>query len=124
LHPLISLKWPYVPEKPIYPDPLKQDEPKPLQTHQYEAIATSPAIRTTIMTHPNLPVLLSLIHKLCGLDSKQSLQRALGVIAPEIATQGRGKLSEDVLTLCALAEAVEAAVQCQKAGVLGLDCGE
>ncbi len=35
---LASLKWPYVPEESAYPDPLKRDDPKPLQVPQYEAI--------------------------------------------------------------------------------------
>ena len=38
LRPLASLKWPYVPEESAYPDPLKRDDPKPLQLPQYEAI--------------------------------------------------------------------------------------
>jgi hypothetical protein len=40
LRPLTSLKWPYVPEVSAYPDPLKRDDPKPLQTVQYEAIGS------------------------------------------------------------------------------------
>ena len=40
LRPLTSLKWPYVPEESAYPDPLKRDDPKPLQTAQYEAIGS------------------------------------------------------------------------------------
>jgi hypothetical protein len=40
LRPLTSLKWPYVPEETAYPDPLKRDDPKPLQTAQYEAIGS------------------------------------------------------------------------------------
>jgi hypothetical protein len=42
LRPLTSLRWPYVPEESAYPDPLKRDDPKPLQTPQYEAIGPSP----------------------------------------------------------------------------------
>ena len=38
LRSLASLKWPYVPEESAYPDPLKRDDPKPLQIPQYEAI--------------------------------------------------------------------------------------
>ena len=39
LKPLTSLKWPYIPEEPsFYEDPLKRDEPKPLQLHQYQAM--------------------------------------------------------------------------------------
>jgi hypothetical protein len=38
LRPLTSLKWPYVPEESAYPDPLKRDDPKPLQLRHYEAI--------------------------------------------------------------------------------------
>jgi len=127
LRPLTSLKWPYVPEESAYPDPLKRDDPKPLQTHQYEAIATSPTIRTTLAAHPNLPALLTSIDKLRGPDREHALQRALGVTAPDIASthgNGAGELSEDVLALRALAEAVEAAVRGGKEGALGLDWGE
>ncbi|KAJ7797541.1 hypothetical protein B0H14DRAFT_3093145 [Mycena olivaceomarginata] len=79
LRPLTSLKWPY------------RDDPKPLHTHQYEAIARA------------------------------------GVTAAEIAVAthaGGAELSEDVLALRALAEAVEAAVRGKKEGALGLDWGE
>ncbi|KAI0743983.1 hypothetical protein C8Q80DRAFT_872752 [Daedaleopsis nitida] len=38
LRSLASLRWPYVPEESAYPDPLKRDDPKPLQLRQYEAI--------------------------------------------------------------------------------------
>lgn len=41
LRPLTSLKWPYVPEESAFPDPLKKNDPKPLQLSQYEAIGTS-----------------------------------------------------------------------------------
>ena len=40
LRPLTSLKWPYVPEASAYADPLKRDDPKPLQLAQYEAIGS------------------------------------------------------------------------------------
>ena len=40
LRPLTSLKWPYLPEESAYPDPLKRDDPKPLQLAQYEAIGS------------------------------------------------------------------------------------
>ena len=40
LRPLTSLKWPYVPEESAYPDPLKRDDPKPLQMAQYETIGS------------------------------------------------------------------------------------
>jgi len=38
LRPLTSLKWPYVPDESAFPDPLKKNDPKPLQLSQYEAI--------------------------------------------------------------------------------------
>ena len=38
LRPLTSLKWPYVPEDSAFPDPLKRDDPKPLQLRHYEAM--------------------------------------------------------------------------------------
>jgi hypothetical protein len=40
LIPLTALKWPYIPDESAYPDPLKRDDPKTLQLHQYEAICT------------------------------------------------------------------------------------
>ncbi|THH29260.1 hypothetical protein EUX98_g4932 [Antrodiella citrinella] len=40
LRSLTSLKWPYIPDESAYPDPLKRDDPKMLQMHQYEAIGT------------------------------------------------------------------------------------
>ena len=40
LKPLTELKWPYIPDEPSYPDPLKRDDPKPLTLAQYEAIGT------------------------------------------------------------------------------------
>lgn len=38
LRPLTSLRWPYAPDESAFPDPLKRDDPKPLQIAQYEAI--------------------------------------------------------------------------------------
>ncbi|OJA14525.1 hypothetical protein AZE42_13607, partial [Rhizopogon vesiculosus] len=48
LRSLTSLNWPYVPEESAYPDPLKRDDPRPVQLHQYEAIATSAAVRRAL----------------------------------------------------------------------------
>lgn len=42
LRPLTSLRWPYIPEEPSYPDPLAKEEAKPLQLPQYESIGQSP----------------------------------------------------------------------------------
>lgn len=44
LRPLTSLNWPYVPDDSAYPDPLKRDDPKPLQLNQYEAIGAFASI--------------------------------------------------------------------------------
>ncbi|KAF7315938.1 Acid protease [Mycena indigotica] len=138
LRPLTSLKWPYVPDQSSYPDPLKRDDPKPLQTHQYEAIgaicpkyvkdwaeylaATSSAIRQVLAAHPSLPGLLTQLDRLRGHEREDALQRALGVSAPDIRAQrGPEKLGDDVLALRALAEAVEGAVRGGKDGELGLD---
>ncbi|KAJ7056670.1 hypothetical protein C8F01DRAFT_357874 [Mycena amicta] len=125
LRPLTSLKWPYVPDQSSYPDPLKRDDPKHLQTHQYEAIATSSAIRQVLAAHPSLPGLLTQIDQLRGHEREHALQRALGVGAADIsvskANRGGGGLNDDVLALRALAEAVEGAVRGGQDGVLGLD---
>lgn len=128
LHSLTSLHWPYVPEQPAYPDPLKRDDPKPLQLSQYEAIATSPAIRQVLAANPHLPDILTSIDKLRGPDREDALQRALGVNVDQLKDPSGTKIpssqSEDVSALRQLAEAVEAAARGGKAGVLGLDWGE
>ncbi|THV05384.1 hypothetical protein K435DRAFT_790202 [Dendrothele bispora CBS 962.96] len=122
LRPLTSLKWPYVPEESAYPDPLARDDPKPLQLRHYEAIATSPAIRQVLTSHPNLPDILTSIDQLRGIDRDRALQRALGVTAPEIVDQSKGaQVEQDVLAVRAFAEAVEAVVRADKQDVLGLD---
>ncbi|KAF7305771.1 hypothetical protein HMN09_00730800 [Mycena chlorophos] len=122
LRPLTSLKWPYVPDQSSYPDPLKRDDPKTLQTHQYEAIATSAAVREVLAAHPSLPALLTQIDQLRGHERDDALQRALGVSSVDISTRsGQTPLSDDVAALRALAEAVEGAVRGGKEGALGLD---
>ncbi|KAF8902920.1 hypothetical protein CPB84DRAFT_1746428 [Gymnopilus junonius] len=125
LRPLTSLKWPYVQEESAFPDPLKRDDPKTLQLSQYEAIATSPAIRKLLSENKRLPELLTSLDKLRGPDREQSLQKALGITAPEIDDQLRPpELSEDVLALRQLAEAIEAAVRGGNESALGLNWGE
>ncbi|GLB45076.1 hypothetical protein LshimejAT787_1901540 [Lyophyllum shimeji] len=122
LRPLTSLKWPYIPDESAYPDPLKRDDPKTLQLHHYEAIATSPAIRKTLAKHPGLKQLLRSVDSLRGYDREHALQRALGVAAPDIKDISAPKeLSEDVVALRELAEAVEAAVRGGQESALGLD---
>ncbi|KAH7903662.1 hypothetical protein BJ138DRAFT_1167798 [Hygrophoropsis aurantiaca] len=128
LRPLTSLNWPYVPEESAFPDPLKRDDPKALQLHQYEAIATSPAIRAVLESNPRLPALLIEIDKLRGPEREDALQRALGVDSRRLnephqlrsADNGGGDQG-DMNMLRALAEAVEAAARGGKEGVLGLD---
>lgn len=61
LHPLTSLKWPYVPDSSSYPDPLTRDDPKLLQLHQYEAIGTSPRLRDS-STRPPTGLTLTLLY--------------------------------------------------------------
>ncbi|KAF9462357.1 hypothetical protein BDZ94DRAFT_1261684 [Collybia nuda] len=124
LRSLASLNWPYVPEESAYPDPLKRDDPKTLQLHQYEAIATSPSIRKALNSHPNLIPLLTSIDALRGPERERALERALGVAAPDIANrEGPVEIGEDVLALRELAEAVEAAVRGENRAALGLDWG-
>ncbi|KAG1772612.1 hypothetical protein EV702DRAFT_620788 [Suillus placidus] len=126
LRPLTSLNWPYVPEESAYPDPLKRDDPRPIQLHQYEAIATSAAVRHALESNPRLLELLTSIDKLRGADREDALHRALGVDARQLKNDllGPQELDEDTRTLRQLAEAVEAAVRGGKEGVLGLDWDE
>ncbi|KAL6301254.1 hypothetical protein BKA93DRAFT_471383 [Sparassis latifolia] len=123
LRPLTSLRWPYVEEESAYPDPLKRDDPKSLQLHQYEEIATSPAIRRALASHPQLPELLRSLDQVRGADREEALQRALGVGDPSNRTS-EGRSEEDIRALRELAEAVEAAVRSGKPDVLGLDWGD
>ncbi|KAJ3496420.1 hypothetical protein NMY22_g19813 [Coprinellus aureogranulatus] len=125
LRPLTSLKWPYVPEESAYPDPLKRDDPKVLQLHQYEAIATSPAIRAILSKHKNLPELLTSIDKLRGHDREEALQKALGVTPQDVSDiQSRKELDEDTKALRELAEAIERAVRGDNEQALGLNWGD
>ncbi|KAG1844335.1 hypothetical protein DFJ58DRAFT_29099 [Suillus subalutaceus] len=126
LRPLTSLNWPYVPEESAYPDPLKRDDPRPIQLHQYEAIATSAAVRHALESNPRLPELLTSIDKLRGADREDALHRALGVDTRQLKNDllGPQELDEDTKMLRQLAEAVEAAVRGGKEGVLGLDWDE
>ncbi|KAH6897660.1 hypothetical protein BKA70DRAFT_1261553 [Coprinopsis sp. MPI-PUGE-AT-0042] len=122
LRPLTSLKWPYVPEESAYPDPLKRDDPKVLQLHQYEAIATSERVRKALEKHTNLPELLTTIDKLRGRDREEALQKALGVTVADVnGSSGPTELSEDVLALRELAEAIEGAVRGNDSAALGLN---
>ena len=65
------------------------------------------------------------IDKLRGPEREDALQRALGVTAPEIDDQLRPpQLSEDVLALRELAEAIEASVRGGNEAALGLNWGD
>jgi len=122
LIPLTDLKWPYIPDESAYPDPLKRDDPKTLQLHQYEAIATSTTIRKVLNEHPNLINMLSSIDRFRGREREEALQRALGVTAHDINSQFKGvELSDDVLGLRKFAEAVEAVVRGDNEVALGLN---
>ncbi|TFK54581.1 hypothetical protein OE88DRAFT_1655326 [Heliocybe sulcata] len=135
LRPLTSLKWPYVPEESAYPDPLKRDDPKPLQLYQYESIATSEAVRKALKSHPSLPAVLRQIDSLRGQEREDALQQALGVSGSDDLGQSGSrnpeshrfssapivKSDEERDALRALAEAVESAVRGNKEGALGLD---
>ncbi|KAH9961534.1 hypothetical protein BC827DRAFT_1131452, partial [Russula dissimulans] len=126
LRPLSSLKWPFVPEETAYPDPLKRDDPKPLQTAQYEAIATSPAVRTALETHPELKEVLRTIDGLRGSAREEALQAGLGISRGDgdggrSGRRGRIEIvSERREAMRGLAEAVEAAVRGSRER-LGLD---
>lgn len=143
LRSLASLKWPYVPEESAYPDPLKRDDPKPLQLPQYEAIgrsistpyiahvshrctATSPTVRRVLASNPRLIDILRSIDALRGEERELALQEALGVGGNRnhaLASLGHAS-PEDRDALRQLAEAVEGAVRGGKEGVLGLDWGD
>ncbi|KAF8494616.1 hypothetical protein F5888DRAFT_1795074 [Russula emetica] len=117
LRPLTSLKWPYVPEESAYPDPLKRDDPKALQTAQYEAIATSSAIRTILREHPKLKDTLRTIDGLRGSAREEALQARLGISMRGGVASGFG--GDDGMG--ELAESIESAVRGNRDGVIGLD---
>ncbi|KAH0828121.1 hypothetical protein J3R83DRAFT_3792 [Lanmaoa asiatica] len=122
LRTLTTLKWPYVPDTSAYPDPLKRDDPKPLQIHQYEAIATSPIVRTILRSNPRLCDLLISIDALRGSEREEGLQRALGVDSRLLKNDDAGTpLDEDTRAFRELAEAVEVAVRAGREDALGLD---
>jgi hypothetical protein len=102
-------------------------------------LATSPAVRKALLTddQPNAALrnLLISIDRLSGIDRERALQRALGVGDGRIdigsgsgfgeGTHAYPKVSEDILALRALAEAIEGAVRGKDGkdgkGTLGLD---
>ncbi|KAH7875905.1 uncharacterized protein C8R40DRAFT_1043777 [Lentinula edodes] len=129
LKPLSSLKWPYIAdEEPIHPDPLERNDPKPLRTRHYEAIATSQEVRkallvpSTVSGQPDQPnmtlrALLVSIDKLSGVGRERAIQCALG------ADDGRNndELRQGVLALRTLAEAIEGTLRGKTNGTLSLD---
>ncbi|KIK10510.1 hypothetical protein PISMIDRAFT_690980, partial [Pisolithus microcarpus 441] len=134
LRPLTSLKWPYVPDDSTHDDPLKRDDPKPLTLHQYEAIATSPSIRTLLTANPRLQALLTSIDQLRGAEREEALQRVLGIDGRQIKHGSKWQVrnvdetqmqahetDEDIKAFRMLAEAIETAVRGGKNDVLGLD---
>ncbi|KAF8510358.1 hypothetical protein BU17DRAFT_77702 [Hysterangium stoloniferum] len=122
LKPLTSLKWPYIPDAPSYDDPLKRNDPKRLKLRDYEAIASSPAIRKTLTSHPNLRSLLQRVDKLRGAEREEALERLLGVST--VAFSDSAETEDDIKAMKELAEAVEICVRGDKAGALGLDWDE
>ena len=87
--------------------------------------ATSERVRKLLEENPNLPGLLRSIDELKGAERESALQQALGVQAPSIGDgTTKQEANEDVLTLRAFAEAIEAAVRGERAGALGLDWGD
>ncbi|KAI0250123.1 hypothetical protein BJV78DRAFT_1221269 [Lactifluus subvellereus] len=132
LRPLTSLKWPYVPEESAYPDPLKRDDPKPLRMAQYEAIATSHAVRAALTGHPKLKDTLRSVDRLRGSAREEALQACLGVSRSDVTTPGGGgigtamemggiRVGEEKEAMRELAEAIEAAVRRNREDALGLD---
>ncbi|TDL24287.1 hypothetical protein BD410DRAFT_820434 [Rickenella mellea] len=125
LRPLTSLKWPYIPDESAYPDPLKRDDPKQLSLKQYEAIATSPMIRETLLTSPRLPQLLRSIDNLRGSERYEALQRVLGV-TQGVNNSNRPEFADDIdeedaKALKSFATAIEKAVRGERKDALGLD---
>jgi len=133
LRPLTSLKWPYVPEESAYPDPLKRDDPKPLQMAQYEAIATSHAVRAALTGRPKLKDALRSIDRLRGSAREEALQSCLGVSRSDVMSSGGGGIGtamemggirvgeEEKEAMRELAEAIETAVRGNREDALGLD---
>ncbi|KDQ21502.1 hypothetical protein BOTBODRAFT_88678, partial [Botryobasidium botryosum FD-172 SS1] len=123
LRPLTSLRWPYIPEPPSYPDPLTRDQPAPLQLSQYEKIATSPDIRQILAANPRLPALLKNIDSLDGYERERTLENMLGVGRDRKGDSKSSDDPDDVKAMRALAEAVEKAVR-REDYVPGLDWGD
>ncbi|KAF8486524.1 hypothetical protein JB92DRAFT_3090948 [Gautieria morchelliformis] len=123
LKPLTSLRWPYIPEEPSYADPLKRDEPMPLQLRHYQDIATSPAIRAALSSNPSLPQLLRKVDQLRGTEREEALEFLLGVKANRVPTSFTAS-PEEVKAMKRLSQAVEKSVRGENAGALGLDWAE
>ncbi|KAG9010980.1 hypothetical protein FRB94_009042 [Tulasnella sp. JGI-2019a] len=122
LRPLTSLRWPYIPEEPSYPDPLAKEEARPLQLPQYEAIARSVKIRELFATNPRLKDLLRSIDSLQGDQRTWELEKILGVAVGPNGHVVEGGNKQDMKSLRSLAEAIEEVVRGDQSA--GLDWGD
>lgn len=91
LKPLSSLKWPFIPEAPSFQDPLTENDPQPLKLSQFEAIATSRAIRDVLNSDQHLPNLLQILDNMSPRERDVQMKRLLGL-------GDTGQLDPDKLT--------------------------
>ncbi|KAI5474166.1 hypothetical protein MNV49_004071 [Pseudohyphozyma bogoriensis] len=75
---LKDLHWPPEPSSMFWDDPLQRDDVKPLRGFEYEALATSPAVRT-ILASPSLRTTLSRLATLPRSSREASLRVFLGL---------------------------------------------
>lgn len=94
-------------------------------SHTSFNLATSSAVRSALASNPSLKDLLISIDKLRGEERELALQKALGVTSADIDPQTHPReLSDHMLALRQLAEAVEVAVRGENKSALGLDWGD
>ena len=118
LRKLSSLKWPYVPDLPSYPDPLTRDDPKPLSLPQYEAIARSPAVRRVLASQTHLPTLLRKLDESRGDARERAIERVLGVAPDQESFRLAGLPTSFDLSFSNAADSV---VQARKEGLSEVD---
>ncbi|KAF8326543.1 uncharacterized protein EI90DRAFT_2975601 [Cantharellus anzutake] len=79
LKPLSSLRWPFVPEAPSFQDPLSGNDPQPLKLSQFEAIATSNAVRDALASNERLHGLLRVLDSMSPNERNARMRHLLGL---------------------------------------------
>ncbi|KAH7103798.1 hypothetical protein BKA62DRAFT_768191 [Auriculariales sp. MPI-PUGE-AT-0066] len=110
LRSLATLKWPYAGDEDVsYIDPLARNDPKQLRTAHYEAMATSPKLRT-ILADARLRTLLARLDALSNFDRERALELLIGTREPRPGPHSISFEDDEVRLFRAFAQEVESQI--------------